>query len=205
MKKVWDILIGWSFTAWGVATWNVVGAGIMLGLTYMTTYLEPYAPLSYGIAAFLGMTSIMILLRLVLSIWISFSQRLTTKKPTFIEYKISSRRTNLFKKSNIYQEPSCVLLDSKQADEPNRSQRRLDKSSPKSSPQVDDALSIQVMTLFEKPIASSSMHLRVESISGRCPTIETSSNNERWARVVLCNIQDGCYFRIWFNDIEIKK
>lgn len=186
----------------------------MTFLTYLTTALQDYAPLSYGVAASFGIIAMIVILRGAISIWISFSQRLTTKKATYIEYKINSRRSNLVKKSNIYQEPSFSLLEKLTPESPapdlNRNQKRTIKATQPASPQVvklkqDECLSAQILVLFEKPIASSSMHIKIESISGNCPTIEFASNNERWASVAISNIYDGCYFRISFNDIEEEK
>jgi hypothetical protein len=195
-KKYYNTFVEFSFSPIGTGVWATIGGGIMAILTYLTTALQQYSPLSYGIAVFFGLISTLIVIRLILSAWLSFSQRLYTNKPTFVEYKIDNRRINLVRKSNMYREPSVVLEDIKPSQQ-NRKQRRADQSNNNEQP---DIISARINAIFERPITSSSMHLKIESISGQCPTRENSIMDERYGNLTISNIKDGSYFRICFND-----
>jgi len=206
LKKGWDIFVGWSFTPWGLTTWSAVGGGIMLRLTYLTTQLQQYAPVSYGVAAIFGIIASVVLLRLLLSIWLAISQRLATKKPTFLEYKIENGRINLVSKSNIYKEPSCEFQDNMVVKQnhpigQNREQKRQIEATHTGPAQTVTKLpsSASILVHFDKPIVPADFHVRIEQIVGNCPTREASSIDERWSHIVLGKITDNCSFRIRFN------
>lgn len=182
-KKYLDIFIDFSFTPWGIVIWSAVGGIIMSILTYFTTALKVYTPLSYGIAFAFGIIAILIILKFILSIWITFSQRIFTKKPTFIEYKLENERLHLIKKSNIYKEPSCILM------------------TPKQNTSITAPLA-NIIVIFERPISSSSILTKIKNISGPIPTKDSSTIDERWATIALSNIKESSYFRIYFNDTE---
>ncbi|MES2204703.1 MAG: hypothetical protein V4496_05725 [Pseudomonadota bacterium] len=189
-KKIFEFLFEWSFSFWGNTIWCAAVSIVMAVLTFLTNALKNYSPLSYGVTIVFGIITTLIILRLLLSIFVTFNQRVATKKPTFVEYKIHNRRMTLVKKSNIYQEPSTTLMDP-----------TLTPSTQQQATVPNSCLSLTVLATFEKPIASISMHLKIEQISGQCPTIDGSNTTERWAQVRINNIHDECYFRIWFNDI----
>lgn len=206
LKKCWDVFVGWSFTPLGTAFWGSVGGGIMWLLTSLTTALNDYAPLSYGIAFFAGVIIAILILRGALSIWISFSQRLFTKKPTFIEYKVENRRINLIAKENIYREPLCNFQDKKHLKitnpvPQNRAQKRKAEATQDVPSQsiTDLPSSASFLVHFEKPIHQSALHVRLENKAGSYPVMEGHVIDERWANVVLSNIPDNCSFIIKFN------
>jgi len=206
LRKCWDIFIGWCFTPLGIAFWGSIGGGIMWLLTSLTSALSDYAPLSYGIAFTIGIIISITILRGVLSIWISFSQRLFTRKPTLIEYKVENRRINLVAKQNIYKEPLCDFRDQKhfKITNPvpqNRSQtRKLQATQPVPSQTISNLpSSASFLVHFEKPLHQSTLHVRIENKAGTFPVMEGHAIDERWANVVLTNIPDNCSFIIKFN------
>ena len=97
LKKHWNTFVEFSFSAWGIAIWSAIGGDTMSILKFVTTTLQTYAPLSYGIATAFGIIAMLAILRGAISIWTAFNQRIFTKKPTFIEYKIENGKINLVK------------------------------------------------------------------------------------------------------------
>lgn len=180
----------------------------MLLLTHLTTILKDYAPLSYGLSFFIGVIIAIVILRGLLSIWISFSQRLFTKKSTFIEYRVENRRINLVAKENIYKEPLCNFQDKKHLNlqvanqvPQNRQQKRATQATQQVPSQTitDLPSSASFLVHFEKPIHQSVLHVKLENKVGTFPVMEGHTIDERWSNVVLTNIPDNCSFIIRFN------
>jgi uncharacterized protein (DUF58 family) len=95
----------------GATVLSAVISVIMTFLSIFTDKIIQYAPLSYGFVAFAFFFLALIFSLSAGFIWTQISQRILTKKETFLEYKIENRRINLVKKSNIYKEPYCELID----------------------------------------------------------------------------------------------
>lgn len=177
----------------------------MAFLAYLTEGLKAFAPASYGVAFVFGVVSVFCVMRIMVSIYIGISQRVTTKKKTYIDYKMENGRIVLVGKSNIYKEPSVTLNVLMAPEAPStpliannqRNANRLAKKNPAVLKETGKTASILV--LFEKPVASETFHIRVESGVGKCPTREMSSMDNRWASIAISHLEDECSFRICFN------
>lgn len=198
-----DAFFKWLFSPSGMAVLSVLGGFSMLSLNYFTTALQELAPLSYGVAFLIGVLAILWILNLSVAIWQKFSGTHLTKEATFLEFKVEHGRINLIAKGNIYKEPNTSFVNNHQVTLPTPGANRRDRRA-KEAMQIAPVVSqlphtAQIIVQFEKAIAPSSFHLRLEGIVGQCPVRDTSALDERWAIITLSNILDNCSFRIRFN------
>jgi len=191
------------FTDKGAATLAVIWGVVMTILAHLTGSFDEYQPFLHGVVFFLFFFLAFILWLLIGWLWNIVSEKIMTKKATYVEYKVENGRLNLTAKSNIYKEPTCMLnvVIPTQVIKPNRAQRRAGKNMPVVV-QKDGSrkmVSAFLIVVFEKPIHPSSFHLRLEPMGGTSPTKDSHGYDERYAHIGISNLTDDAAFRIRFN------
>lgn len=198
-------------TPQGAALFASVLGTLLTVLAYFTDGLGLPGPFSYGVIFVITLFVTFAFTLLGGFIWLQISQRLSTNKPTYVEFKVEHGRLNLLSKSNIYKEPSVnltiavpqqliFLTSSAKGSKPQKGGGSpIPQPSPAAQPPAQDKPQAFIIVLFERPISTSSFHLRLEAVAGVVPRKEQSGMDEKWCFIGISEIHDNCIFKIRFN------